>query len=217
MPDPTYRAHTTASSSSTSLTPNKPTGTVDGDYMLACVTCVSSNSVSSAPSGWTLLYGPATFDDTVMRVYGKLASGEGASWTWTMSNSGVSLAIVVTIQDPDSASPLVFSGGQTNASSNNTTAPGGTTTEANATLVFFGAASGGFQSHTPPSGMTERGDVNNSNHCLEGATEVYVGPGSTGTRTATLAGGAQASAGWLGALQPAAPVAGGYPLYFGTT
>lgn len=185
--------------------------------MLACVTCISSNSVSAAPSGWTLLYGPATFDDTTVQVYGKLASGEGASWTWTMANSGVSLAHVVTVQDPDTTTPLPASGGQTNASSGSSTAPSITTPVANCLVVGFFSCSGGFQSHTPASGMTERGDTSNSNHCLESATEVVASAGATGTRAATIGGANQASAGWLGAVQPLIPVASGVPLYFGTT
>lgn len=63
----------------------KPTGTVDGDVLLAFIE-YAGNLALTAPGGWTLLDtadGGATNQRT--SSYVKLASGEPSSWTWSAS------------------------------------------------------------------------------------------------------------------------------------
>lgn len=75
------------SGGSTSIVITKPTGTVDGDVLLAFIE-YNGNDTITAPSGWTLLdtaAGGAAHQKT--SCYVKLASSEPASWTWTIGSA----------------------------------------------------------------------------------------------------------------------------------
>lgn len=98
----------TSSSGSVSL--NKPTGTVDGDMMLTYIAlgAVSGALVITPPAGWTALEAANTVVDTILsttltyQVFQKIASGEPASWTWSWSPNADTRACAV----------LTFVGGQ---------------------------------------------------------------------------------------------------------
>ncbi len=70
------------------FTVNKAGGTVDGDIMFMFLTIYIATppTVDSIPAGWTLV---ATNTTTNMRwyVYYKIASGEGASYAWSLTAS----------------------------------------------------------------------------------------------------------------------------------
>lgn len=71
--------------STTSIVQAKPSGLVDGDYMLALV--MTQNTVTPPTVGahaWTLI---ATSIDATQKIYGKVASGEPANSTWVSSGS----------------------------------------------------------------------------------------------------------------------------------
>lgn len=132
-------------SGSTSFSQNRPTGTTNGDLLVAFVFTGNDNgttnlTVSSAPSGWTLARPVTTQtinggsnNPVNVYVYTKIASSEPSSWTWTLSSSGASLwyagAIMrisgaSAITDSDDATVLnsptpSFSGGVTPVSTNN--------------------------------------------------------------------------------------------------
>ena len=87
------------SSGSTSFSQNRPTGTTDGDLLVAIVFTGNDNgttdlTVSSAPSGWTLVEQTKTTisggsnNPVNVYTYEKIASSEPSSWTWTLSTSG---------------------------------------------------------------------------------------------------------------------------------
>lgn len=88
---------------STTFTQNKPTGTVDGDFLVAIVFTGNDNgttdlTVTGVPSGWTLIRqigtviaGGGSFNPVNVYSYYKIASSEGASWNWTLSTSGSTL------------------------------------------------------------------------------------------------------------------------------
>jgi hypothetical protein len=72
-----------------SIVINKPSGTVDGDVLLAVIEYDGRDTVT-APGGWSLLHtanGGAANQKT--SVYVKLASGEGASWTWSVASTQI--------------------------------------------------------------------------------------------------------------------------------
>jgi hypothetical protein len=86
-----YRSTATAVSPAgtnvTSLTINKPAGTVDDDYMVALIS--TNNTTTTAPSGWTLLEGPTTDGSGLSTyLYQKKAASEGTDYTWTFANAG---------------------------------------------------------------------------------------------------------------------------------
>lgn len=72
------------------ITIAKPSGTVDGDFLLAFI-AVGNETVNSItftdPSGWTLL-GNIYANNQYFRCYSKIASSEPSSWTWTPTNTG---------------------------------------------------------------------------------------------------------------------------------
>lgn len=210
----TYRASSTAKGLGTSITIGKPAGTADGDVIVVGMNYGILADPITPPSGWSLLYSSGDFGvSRIVRVYAKVASSEGASWTWTVTIA-TNWVIHATAHSDLSTDVPNASGGQVNGSSTSVTAPSITTTKDNCDLVgFFGSNNG--SAFTPASGMTERqDDTQGSNHNLELATQTLGSAGSTGTRVATQ-GTAGASVGWIGAFAPS--VNAGYPLYFGTT
>jgi hypothetical protein len=87
---PTYRNSLASSvSGSATLTVNKPSGVVDGDYMIvAIIVTPNTRTVSSIPSGWAWdALGTDAPSDQKMLVYGKTAASEGASWNWVFDSA----------------------------------------------------------------------------------------------------------------------------------
>jgi hypothetical protein len=79
-------ASTNGNASGGSLVVSKPTGTVDGDLVVVVAYLESdTNTWSAIGSGFTEDTGAAIANTGAlnMRFYWKIASGEGASWTWT--------------------------------------------------------------------------------------------------------------------------------------
>lgn len=69
------------SAGSTTAVVAKPTGTVDGDLIFVTIQRAAAVNPSSVPTGWNLVKSNlATYGSW---VYYKIASSEGASWTWT--------------------------------------------------------------------------------------------------------------------------------------
>lgn len=97
---------TTAFSETATLTLTKPTGTADGELLVAVIGAEpgGGGSVNSVPSGWTLAKQETT--DGVTYMYYKIASSEGASWAWGFSASNVCGGAVLRISDPNTSDPL---------------------------------------------------------------------------------------------------------------
>lgn len=87
---------------------NKPTNTVDGDFLVAVLYLVETGDTPTPPSGWTLM--ASRVHTTAARgsvwIYYKRASSEGASWAWSNTytvTSGIVKRItgVVSSGDPE--------------------------------------------------------------------------------------------------------------------
>jgi hypothetical protein len=81
---------TIAYNSRTNTTISKPTGTVDGDFLLGVI-YVEDDIAVTLPAGWTLIVTydhPNTPFDIVIAY--KRASSEGANWTWTHASASTS-------------------------------------------------------------------------------------------------------------------------------
>lgn len=75
----------TTSSSFTATPSSTPT---DGNLLLAGVVVGTGETVSAAPSGWTLVGSRQEGNGKVTAyLYSKVASGESGSYTWTLSSS----------------------------------------------------------------------------------------------------------------------------------
>src|SRR6266496_711164 len=87
---PTIVAHAETYVFGSTITVAKPTGTANGDVMWAWINLRWNSTVTTAPSGWTLI---DSFQQTGgtqggnWYLYRKVASGEGASYQWTFSQT----------------------------------------------------------------------------------------------------------------------------------
>lgn len=79
--------------SGTNLAVTKPTGTVDGNLLIAVVYWEETGTTVTPPAGWSTVTGypvrnTGPTPDFCMYVFWKIASGEGASFTFVPSVSG---------------------------------------------------------------------------------------------------------------------------------
>ena len=177
----------------TTLTINKPSGTVDGDLMVAVFHAYDggAGNVFTPPAGWSLIRRINNGGVLSSATYWKIASAEGASYTWTDSVSEYShIGAIVSYSGDFPVNPLDAEGGNTyNVDDTSYPANSITTTRQN-TLLIFACSHGGtdIASISPPSGMTERVDY------YAGAltyTIAYISDqmiaaaGGTGSKTAT--------------------------------
>lgn len=213
---PVFRAvSNTTYASRSSTTVDKPTGTVDGDIMVASFFGGAvgglGDIIVTAPAGWTQLgvtQGVSSADNTThgkMLVLWKRASSEAANYTFT--HGAISSQAVIA-----SYSGSVASGNPIEAFSQNY-ATGTTTGTATATAITLNPnnkliyASHNWDNSgtlTVPTGMTERFDGQ-----LYVADEDRVSPGTSGNRTQTLASSGPWQA-FLIALKPAPAAATPY-------
>jgi len=169
-----------------------------------------STTVSVVPAGWTLDFsqgfggGSRTF-----LVYKKIASGEPASWAWTLSGATSYVAHCGAFQDID---PTGIAGsGQLNGSSTSITAPSQNPAVGGGIMCgFFGVFS--TTTISPAGGMTEVQDDVQSTFTLELAWEAIAASGATGTRVAT-AGSAGQNIGYLVVILPSTVATNASMLY----
>lgn len=93
---------------STSVVVTKPAGTADGDLLLAIISETGTGSIT-APAGWTLLGSQAASTTVTSAAYYKVASSEGASWTWTLGASVRNTYWVGAFTGIDTSSPVYAS------------------------------------------------------------------------------------------------------------
>jgi RHS repeat-associated protein len=183
-----YRASATANngnSGSTTIAINKPSGTQNGDVLIASI--VVKPASIAPPSGWSLIARAESSGNIVTATYWHVAaSGDPANWTWTFSSTAVAVAAISGYSGVDPNNPIDATATSTiNSAGTAHTAPSVVTTTANEQLInVFGVDNG--PSFTPPSGSTERVDTaNGTKAAIEVADANIATAGSTGTRTAT--------------------------------
>jgi len=189
---PVFRAgsSTTYTSRTTVTTVAKPTGTADGDVMVATflgAAASAANIAITVPAGWTQIGTTTTVTQPGGSFFGKLwvlwkrASSEGTTYDFLHANT---LSTQVSISSYSGClafgSPIdVFSQASGNSGST-ATATGVTTTTANTKLIYTGHNWDGT-ALDPPTGMTELFDS-----VVYSADESRVVAGATGARTQTL-------------------------------
>ena len=206
----TFRAASSTANSSgaaTSVTVSKPTGTIEGDVMIAALGWDANGSIT-APSGWTLIRSTLFNTDNNVAAWYKVAgASEPANYTWSQpANDDFSVGIA-TYYNVNKSNPINVENAQTNSASSNVVAPSVTTTVANTMLVFIGSIDHNNVGNTwtPPSGMNERVDQTNKWTSIEIADVVQASAGSSGTKTGVTTD-SQANVGHLIALNPALPL-----------
>lgn len=196
--------------SNTSITINKPAGTVQNDVMVAVITLAVNDTVT-APAGWNLVTSGGNGTVLTLATFYKAAgSSEPSNYTFTWTTSALSAGGIVTYYGVDTANVIDVTGTNATGSSTNVTASAVTTVKSGAMLIgAFGISSSLQSSFTPPSGMTERvdqtSDLGLTSPVTVSLTELIFTPaGSTGNRTAVSAQSGSWSA-YLFALKPAPP------------
>ena len=68
-----------------------PTGTIDGDLMLAFLVEAVDDEWASVPSGWTLYVDEHASGDPEISIYWKIASSEPSDYNWASITAGIGL------------------------------------------------------------------------------------------------------------------------------
>ncbi len=192
----------------------KPTGVVDGDFMLALVVTFSAGASDSpdptAPGGWTLLSGfPVNLDDgpnwMEARLYWKVASSEGASWSWSHASAS-SQGTVVAYRNVDTTTPFDVTPTINQGLNEVSTATGLTTVTNNAMIVFFGHDWADTANPSdPPTGTTPTFTERLDDTLTYLADGLLATAGATGNKTQTNSNAASGGTPWaqyLIALRP---------------
>lgn len=225
MAVPTYRASTayTDWGGSTSAIVNKPTGTVEGDLMVAVYVSATGAFYGTVadltpPSGWTTVSELLISNAPIVGLYYKIAgASEPSTYTWSVNDGGDRCLGIATVTTGtfDATTPV----GTTNgvdwsrlfqpSSSTSVTAPTITpAVDECLGIAFYGATSGGF-TWTTPSGYTERFDGTNGGPSMSIHTKALT-TSATGSVTATASSAVGTNEG-AGVLFAVRPVAGGGP------
>ena len=177
------------SSGSTTAVVAAPTGLVNGDLIFVIIRRAAAVAPTSTPSGWTLIR-------SVLSTYGcwiyyKIATNEGASWTWTWAASAKTLGRAhafygnINTSNPIQGSTTPYSG---TASGTAITIPTLTTTSDNTHSIIlastYSTSSKTFSVPTSPA-FTEHNDTGSTTPDFWQAIASYAYPAS-GTATGTI-------------------------------
>lgn len=200
-------------------TVTKPTGTVEGDLLVAHFVSGDSSGNITAPAGWTLV-GSEDREATTRpqsAVYYKIAgSSEGADYTFTPSGSENTTCSITRITGHHLTSPINASNGQVNDAASTTCTSPGVTPAANCLLLFYGATGIGDSSAsayaiaTSNPTWTERVDIEagDAANGVGGFLATATRPETTATGNATATVTSARSVGHLIAIAPGADVTG---------
>lgn len=178
MAIPTYRNSTNGSNAggASPTTCNVPSGTVNGDVMIAIAMCGGVVTITP-PAGWTQLdvnfaQGPSSGS------WYRIASSEPASYSWTYAGTPNCIVGIYTAQNVDNSLPVdQHSAWHRRTGATTITGDSITPTRNNELLVFGGTAS--QAPATQPSGWTSRQNV------AAGGVSLLIGELAQGTAAAT--------------------------------
>lgn len=196
----------------TSITLNKPTGTTDGDALVAVVYLEIGTSDPptgmSDPSGWSRLASGIANSSFWMGVYGKVAASEGASWTWSWTSSGYCSGHVAAFSGTDSSNPFHQAAIGTATTGSTLTYPSVTTTVANTMIVALGCA--WSVGEGTPTGFSVADDPGTYTGAIY--YKAFATSGAFGTYTGAVGSGPEGALGATVALmEPASSTSRGRP------
>ena len=199
-----------ANTASVNAVGDRPTGTADGDYLVATVIHTSSSLTITEPAGWARIQEDPTSSDFTVITFGKYASSEPADWTWTISGAGAANRVtVVAFQGVHSTLALHASFAETTPTTDTSLAIGALTPTVDGCTILTSCtadASTGTRTFSADGSPSERADAELANApTLHGGwyTEEQVTAASI-TRTVTISGLAQEMSGHIIAIRPAA-------------
>jgi hypothetical protein len=179
------------------ITIGKPSGTSNGDVLVAVLITLDNNNYSSVPTGWTLLtrYTTGSETDRGIHVYYKVitnAAGEPTTYSWQQPGSELQQGCIYNLRGVYTADPIdTYSATHDTDTSGNVSCPGLTTTYNNAFILNAGMVAelrGGHVSGTwsPPSGITKDLDLGSVGYDFVSQT-LFI-HGFTGHKTLATAG-----------------------------
>lgn len=182
----------------TSIVITKPSGVVDGDLMIAQIwdNLNFTNDYTTTPPGWTRIQDSVNDNDANggggMDTFYKVASSEGASYTWSKASDGNYIGKIVRI-DGQSTTPLnTSSKGEDNTSDTTAVGTAITPTGYSLLLMFVGnsstATTSGYSIATSDPGWTEAYDVQSGTNSIAMAYGIRPEVTPTSTVNATLSG-----------------------------
>lgn len=178
----TFIASASGTSSASPTTCNKPTGTAQGDLMIAFMYADGSNAWT-APTGWTQV---VNADLSVM--YKVAGASEGSSYSFTSSKAGFRYVAIFTYRN--AAYDVV---GTTTTATTATVSIPAITLSSNASTVFaFVGGTGNVTGWNTPSGFTALLS-SASNPIAASFSKADVASGSTGTVSLTRTGSSTSS------------------------
>lgn len=182
------------STGSANITINKPTGTVDGDVLYALIEADGSTTVT-APTGWTLLDTRSPGSSQQTKVYRKVASGEGASWTWTTSGGATPIIYDGMVASWTGVDTTTVTDGSTGGTGNSTTAaaPTLTPTQTNDASVV-GYSTWNSSSTSLPTGYTSVAAFGSNGDLIRVAWKQLASASATGAVNSTISAASQ----WTG-------------------
>lgn len=166
MPATFRAAATQKTDGGTSIVITKPTGTVDGDVLVAYLAAPTAKTWTP-PANWNSTF-PDTFGgsaiNTEMASWWRVASGEGASWTWSIAGGNDNIVgIVVCYKNADPSDPIDVADTAPDGGVGDPTCPSVTTTFP--CLAIYAAATTdalAAQTLTFPAGTTQRATIVNA-------------------------------------------------------
>lgn len=201
LPAPTFIASTNNQvSGSSTLTINKPSGTQEGDLMVAVMSRGGTSAQTwTGDTGWTEVADQTTASPSLRIAYKVAGSSEGSSYSFTCSSSVSPLAgCILTYRGAAYDTIGAFATGSSSLS-----APSINTSLPNCVLIASFSRNDVSITCTTPTGMTAR--VTDSNATAPSylvADEVFTVVGATGVRTSTV-GSTTDVAGILMSIKPA--------------
>lgn len=190
-----------------SLVLNKPSGVVNNDALLAMIYIETAAGDPppgfSVPSGWFLIASGIANSSFWFGVYSKVASSEGASWTWSWTTAAYCSGHVAAFSGAWSVSPFHAASLGTATTGSTVTYPSVTTSVANCIIV--GLVSAWSVGETAPSGFSTADDPGTYTGAIYYAA--FVGPGAYGTYTGGVGAGPEGAIAATVAIRP--PPAGG--------
>lgn len=164
------------------LTLNKPTGTIDGDVMIALISLSPSGAGAAAPAGWQALYA-SDIDSPAIQIYAKVAASEGASYLFT--GGSFKAGVIVTYRNASVGLVGIRVAGSTTCVAPQVNLPIG-----DSLLLACYTASVSATTFTTPSGMSLVASSPGTGQSWAMFSQANLPSGLTGTRTSTASNNA---------------------------
>jgi len=178
-----YSVDYCADSSDTTLSSAVPSGTQDGDLLIAIATHVYVNTITP-PSGWTSIFEYKNSSAYVgLSCFYKIASGESGSYSFsTRETSSNAQVVICRISGASSDAPTGSAQGD-GTWDNSITCPDQSVTVADSMILWIGSTSNTAHTFTSNRGDEQYDDTNGYAYPMSVYSEII---SSTGTQTGAV-------------------------------